>query len=492
MSNLSISRIVSVNVVLSPLAAQAQDLSTLLVLGTSDVIDVVQRLRTYTSAESVAADFGVNAPEYQAALLWFSQSPQPTQIKIGRWAQSETPGQLIGGTLSDQAQQIATWNAIANGGFQFELGGVAVILNNINFAAATNLNGVADIIAATPGFAGLTVEYDDVYKRFVWTSVATGVGASVSFLAAAGGQDISSLLGGTAGDGAYEADGIDAETPAAAATLFDTLFGQTWYALTFTSLTDDEHMTVCPVIEASSNKHIYGISTQESGCLSSAIDTDIMSRTKAGNFKRSLVQYSSTNPYSICSYLGRALTVNYNGQNTVITMKFKQEPTITAESLTADQVDALEAKNGNVFVSYQNDTAIVENGTQASGNFTDEVTGTDWLATTIQTACYNLLYLSPTKIPQTDQGSNRIVNTIESVCSQGVANGLIAPGIWDSDGFGTLNPGDYMPQGFYVFAPPVSSQSAADRAARKSVPIQVAVKLAGAVHTIDVTINVNR
>jgi hypothetical protein len=35
-------------------------------------------------------------------------------------------------------------------------------------------------------------------------------------------------------------------------------------------------------------------------------------------------------------------------------------------------------------------------------------------------------------------------------------------------------------------------QAQADREARKSPPIQIALKLAGAVHTVDIIVNVNR
>ena len=85
-----------------------------------------------------------------------------------------------------------------------------------------------------------------------------------------------------------------------------------------------------------------------------------------------------------------------------------------------------------------------------------------------------------------------LTNTVEAVCSQAVTNGLLAPGVWTSGGFGSLSMGDFLPKGFYVYAPPIASQNSADRAARKSVPIQVAAKLAGAIHTVNVLINVNQ
>jgi hypothetical protein len=192
------------------------------------------------------------------------------------------------------------------------------------------------------------------------------------------------------------------------------------------------------------------------------------------------------------SALARIMTTDYTANNTVITLMYKQEPGIVPETLNETQVNNLEAKNGNVFVAYNNNTAIIEPGVCFSGDFLDTVIGTDWLALNIQTDVYNLLYTTPTKIPQTDAGNHQIATTIANRCSQGVTNGLLAPGVWNQAGFGSLKQGDYLPDGFYVYAPPIASQVQADRAARKSVTFQVAAKLAGAIQTVDILINVNR
>jgi Protein of unknown function (DUF3383). len=145
-----------------------------------------------------------------------------------------------------------------------------------------------------------------------------------------------------------------------------------------------------------------------------------------------------------------------------------------------------------VFVGYDNNTNIIQPGVVASGDFIDTIFGADWLAIDIQNTVYNLLYTSPTKIPQTDSGNHLIATGIEAVCAQGVENGLLAPGTWTQAGFGALNQGDFLPKGYYVYAPPISLQNTADRAARKSVTFQVAAKLAGAIHTVDVLVNINR
>ncbi|MFX5801658.1 DUF3383 family protein, partial [Acinetobacter baumannii] len=73
-------------------------------------------------------------------------------------------------------------------------------------------------------------------------------------------------------------------------------------------------------------------------------------------------QYSSSSPYAAASLFGRLLTTDFNANNTTITLMYKQEPGIVPESLTSSQADALQAKNGNVFVEYSNDTAIIQYG----------------------------------------------------------------------------------------------------------------------------------
>ncbi|MFX5157774.1 DUF3383 family protein, partial [Acinetobacter baumannii] len=67
-----------------------------------------------------------------------------------------------------------------------------------------------------------------------------------------------------------------------------------------------------------------------------------------------------------------------------------------------------------------------------------------------------------------------------------------APGVWNSAGFGALKQGDTLAKGYYVYAPAIATQSQADREARKAVPFQVAAKEAGAIHTVDVLVTVNR
>lgn len=493
MSVLPVSRLIHVGVNLTPSGAQGQDLSTLLIMGTSTVIDPVERMRTYNRIEDVASDFGTSAEEYLAAVLWFEQVPQPSSLLIGRWVDAASTGGIKGATLAAANQAMSAWTSITNGSFIFTKdAGSAQTITGLNFSAATNLNAVAATIQAA--LTGVTVVWNANYARFEMTSTTTGATSAISFLTTAGsGTDISGQLGlRINSSGAYRFPGQAAESALAAVTVMSLQFGQQWYAVVVPSAIDDDHLEIAPFIEASNTKHFYGITTQEAGVLSAVSTTDIAYLLKQLGYKKTMVQYSSSNAYAVVSALARILTTNYNGNSTVITLMYKQEPGIVAEGINTTQVGALEAKNCNVFAAYDNNTAIFEPGVTCSGIFTDIVLGTDWLAVDLITNLYNLLYTSTTKIPQTDAGTHLLVTTCESVLSQAVINGLLAPGVWNAGGFGQLAQGDYLSKGFYVYAPSVNDQDPADRAARISVPIQIAAKLAGAVHEVVVNVLVNQ
>ncbi|EMC3961601.1 DUF3383 domain-containing protein [Pseudomonas aeruginosa] len=493
MQTLAVSDVVSVQVVMSPKAAATRDFGALLILGSSPVVDVNERIRQYSSLDGVVADFGTGAPEYLAANLYYSQSPQPETLFVGRWAKTATSALLKGGALSDAQQALANFTAVTAGGMKITIDGTLKTLSAVDLSAVTNLNGVASAVTAKLGASGTCV-WNAAFDRFEITSSTTGATSTITYASApTTGTDISALLGLVTGVASAPVDGVAAES------LVDAVadiagMSNAWYGLLVadSTLSESDVLSVAAFIEGSGQSRIFGFATQNALALDGTSTTDIVAKLKAANYKRTFVQFSSSSPYATASIFGRAFTVNFQGNNTTITLKFKQEPGVTAEGLNETQAAALKAKNCNVFVNYSNDTAIIQEGVMANGYFFDEVHGLDWLQNDLQTAVYNLLYTSTTKIPQTDQGINRIVTTICQRLDQAVANGLVAPGQWNGPEFGALKTGQFLSTGYYVYAPPVATQSQADRESRKAPVIQVAVKLAGAVHFADIIVNVNR
>ena len=379
---LPLNRITNVTVTLSARAAQGRNFGSMLILGDSTVIQIAERLRAYSSPDDIGDDFGVDSEEYKAAVIWFSQQPQPTLVYVGRWVK----------TLADG-----------------EAGTAESLLEAVN--ALMDYNAWYGLHLAVP-----------------------------------------------------EADYPD----------------------------DATIITVSAAIEASTVSRIFGITTDEATILDAATTTDLASKLKAAKYSRTFIQYSTSSRYAALSAFARAFTVDFTGSNTTITLKFKQEPGITYETLGTSQANNLEAKNCNVYVYYENDTAILEQGVMSNGDFFDERHGLDWLQNAVQTADFNTLYTSTTKIPQTDAGTTTRIANIELVLDKAVQNGLFAPGKWTGGPMGQLNTGDMLTKGYYTWAENVDDQLQVDREARKGVPIQVAGKLAGAVHYGSVAITVVR
>ncbi|MEE2180601.1 DUF3383 family protein [Klebsiella pneumoniae] len=377
---LPVSNVVNVDVIMSPVAATGRNFGALLILGTSTVIPVTERIRQYSAIEDIGDDFGADSPEYEAATIFFSQSPKPTLVYIGRWAKTLAEG---------------------------EAGAVETLLQAVNAC----------------------LQYTNWYGLAI----------------------------------ADSADLVEADV-----------------------------ISVAAAIEASSLSRILAVTTADVNVLVSGNTDNIGYKLKAAGYSCTFWQYSSSSKYAAISAFGRAFTVNFTGNNTTITLKFKTEPGVTHETLTTAQASAIDAINGNVYVYYANDTAIIQQGVMANGDFFDERHGLDWLQNYVQTNLYNLLYTSATKIPQTDAGVTRLMTNVEASLDQAVNNGLIAPGVWNGGPIGQIESGDTLTKGYYVYADAVANQAQSDREARKSPVIQAAIKLAGAIHYGDVQINVVR
>lgn len=709
--SLSVSGLVRVVVNLSPQAAAVRSFGVLMIAGDSNVINGLERFRTYLTIEGVAADFGVDAPEYKAAALYFGQTPKPRTLMIGRWLRVATPAENIGGILSASEQALANFTAISSGGMVIVIDGVTKTLTGLNFTGVTNLNGVATVINSA--LTGGSVVWNG--SEFIVSSATTGAGAKasgsitldtnpsygvqasgtitlsgqpspadtvtingtvVTFVSGTpsgnqvqiGGDSTATALAlqaflqasadanlaactyntiglittitarayGTAGNaygllksganiavsGSTLAGGVAADTltvngtaltfvaaspganqvlvgPTATATAANlqtflaasvdsniilatyatsgtvttvtaaaagtagnsftlvkssshiTLSGAVltgglvpssvgyattgsgtdisaqlkltsatsqaliggygaespvecaaemanrsaaWYGLMFQASvqpTDNQNLAVSDFIEALDLTRIFGVTITNTNVLSALVTTDLASLMKAAAYRQSFCQYSQ-NAYAIASFFGRAFSVNFNANRSTITLMFKQEPGVTGEDLSENQALILKNKRCNVFVDYVNDTMIIQHGVMSGPAYFDEIHGLDWLQNAIQTACYNVLYQSSTKIPQTDAGVNQLTNAIGGVCDAAVNNGLVAPGVWNADGFGTLEPGQYLKTGYYIYAQPIALQSQSDRETRVAPPIQLAVKLAGAIQSMDVIVNVNR
>ncbi len=396
--------------------------------------------------------------------------------------------------------------------------GNQVLIGGTDLITATNLNTFlnasvdTNISKATYSVSGLvvTVTYKSVGTNgnsFTLAKSSTAITLSASDLAGgtnasavtymtspASGQDISSLFGMTASLALPLVPGYAAESALQAVQALDVL-DPNWYGLMFASSvmpTDSDNLQIAPYIQADVVTRLFGITDQNTNVLSSEVSNDLASELLALNYTQSFIAYCSTNAYSVASAFGRLFTVNLSGNNTMIDLCYKQMPGIAAENLNTEEADVLQSKHCNVFAEYDNDTSIFQYGITCGDQLIYETFADNALQNSIQTNCYNVLYTATALVPQTDQGEQQFVNAISQSCQQYVTNGYGAPGQWNATGFGSLQEGQYLKTGYYIYAPPVSSQSEMDRAAKKSVPFQVAFKEAGSNQTVFISVSVNQ
>jgi len=494
MSALSLSDLISFQVVYSAVPVQAQSLSNIFIGGSTlipgtnaPIIDVVSRKRDYSSLNAIATDFGTTAPEYLAASIWFAQSPQPTQVSIGSWAKASTSAQLIGSVLTPTNSLLGTWTAITNGGFTISIDGSPQNVNSLNFSAATNLAYVASTISGV--LVGAICIYNNVYNQFEFVSVATGTSATLSFTTSPiSGQDISTLLGTSQASGAYVANGINAETALQAALIYDNQFGQDWFGIYIAGATDFDNIQIAEYIEGATNSHATAVPNQDTATLLLNDTTNVSYELQQLKLNTAWSQYSLTSPYAIISLFARLLTTNLSGTNTCISTMWKTEPNIIPEALSTSQVNNLQTYNTNVYANVatgSGNTPILLSGKAASGQWIDTVYYATAFKVLCQAAIFNLFYTTGTKIAQTDSGTHQVVAVVTQICQQFVTNGFIAPsGYWNGGTVGPWTNGSFLPNGFAIYALPVAQQNLADRSARKLVPIQIALLINGAVNTV--------
>lgn len=260
-----------------------------------------------------------------------------------------------------------------------------------------------------------------------------------------------------------------------------------WYACYITEATDQIIIDAALVVEAL-DPASYMFADSDTAAIAAGTTGNLAEVLIGLGYDRTLLQYSVT-ANSGAAIMGYAMGANGFDKPTY-TLKFKQEIGITPDTLTTAEVTAIEANNANVYVN-RGGYKIFENGTAASGIFFDEILGLDMLAESIKVGVMNL-FTTTLKIPQTDAGVTQIIGAVTNPCDEAVRRNFIAPGIWTGAPIGNVATGDTLPLGYKIIADPVSSQSQADREARKAPPISVLVKLAGAIHSAIINVYVNR
>lgn len=481
-----ISSIVNVDIAIGAVFPSRAGFGTLnIVTEETGVIGLAERIRSYSTIEQVAADWSANTEVYKCALAYFSQQPKPTSLKVSTRYETDQSAELRGGA----SNTLASFTAISDGSFTISIDGSSQDITGLDFSADLSLDDVASAIqialqaVASGGYTLATCTHDG--NRFFITSGTTGATSTISFLTSvspATGTDISSLLQMRQGEGT-KSNGIDGETITASLNAIENIDSD-WYGLVFTKeVRDLVIINTEDAVEAAANwcearVKVFANTTNDIDSYDSVSTTDIGYLLKAADLRRTITTYSSySDQYPSASILGRAFTVNFSQVNSVITLKFKQLPTITVESLTQNQKNVLDNKNINSYISVGGNSFFSES-IMANSVFFDEVHGVDWLQNAVQTNVYGYLLTRTTKVPYTNKGLAAIEQQVINALDEAVRNGLLAPGE-------TID-GEFLANGYKTTVIPVEDVSTTDKENRTYGGLSFIALGSGAIHSVQI------
>lgn len=478
-----ISNVVKVTIGATPVFPKGKGFGLLNIIGNSTSLPQGDRIRFYTDITSVGVDFSANSEEYKAAAIFFAQNPRPTTLAISRRFTAATAGELLGGPGASQV--ISDYTSITTGAFAISVDGVVKQVTAIDFTGAANMNAIAAIIQTRLQIVAASATCVWTGKQFLLHSGTTGPTSTLSFGSApAGGVDISTLIDIDAVGGAKVTAGSAVETVTQALNNL-LLIDSSWYGYTFVKGLTDNEITIAAAWAPTANR-VYGYTVSNPNNLDGSSTAGVGYLIKATGNKRALGLWSNIDDYGHVSAMARLFATDYRATNSAITLKFKVLPNITTLTLTETQRLALVKFNLNYYTNF-GDSPMLAEGVMADGTFADQTHALDWLQNTIETNVFGFLYTTP-RVAQTDKGVAQVVQRVDKSWDQAANAGLIAAGEWQGNDFGAIKQGDFLAKGYYSYAPPVASQSQADRAARLAPPITTVGLGSGAIHGVSVEV----
>ncbi len=499
--SLPISQVVDVTLQQSPQGAQKRDFSVAAIFTSEKCANPNLRYVVVSDANQVATMFGTNSDAYRAALALFSARPKPKNAIIAKyWRQEvqvpDTKAKINGSTLSATYIQFKN---ITDGYFSFYLNGKIITADKLDFSSVSNLTDVAGIIDARLVGSGAIFNYDAVGNRFFMFAMADGRDASFGYAFDSGENgtyigELTNLIAGRAT--LVEGEWMTKHKKESISEALNALQNQhqNWYGAYFANtITDAELIEAHDWIASQGVENAKILAYTETRPANIEYnDKNPLKTLSKRNSGRLMVQYNNTgNVHAAAELLGIALTTVWNGINTAKTVKFKQQTSVTSDDkITVNEATKCRRLGINYYTDYAGVNMLAE-GVMLGGTFIDETTGLDAFINAVQIQAFNTLQGQPTKIPQTDRGQEILISSIKVIGEQFIKNGFLGLGKWTLGDLGGLSYGDQI-NGYYFYSDSFETQDIADREARKMMPINCALKLAGAGHSVDIIVQFNR
>ena len=468
MSTLSLKPVVDVYYNLGAISAPRSGFNLGAIMGSSTVISSSVRGVVFDSVDAmIEYGFSSTSDEVKAAQVYFAATSRPSSLYVARWVKESTAA------INKYNGPISNGNIVTIGEDSYTVGD-----------GTNDTTTIAGIASAATAAGATTVNYTPTTINIVFTAISTGSSSEATPLEVTKGtgndvKDVENILG------------EDAETPVVAVQSARAK-NKEWYSIAFVEdITESQSKDVAAYIESTetSNPSTYFLHTSDSTVFE-GVTSNLFEVLDNLSYKRT-IGTASTQPYTHVGAMGYAMGQTRDTAGSTYTLGLKEIPGTLPDDLTATQVSNVESKNGNVYISRGSYYNIYEKGKVFSGAWFDEIIQLDKLCNNLQLDVMDLLYSNPA-IPQTNAGMARILATLEKRCQDAVKIGFVAPGQWNGTNILNLASGDYLATGYLIQSESFESQSQADREARKAPYIYIALKLAGAIQSVVVQVDVNR
>jgi hypothetical protein len=455
-----LSPFVSVSSTVEPVAPASPAFNAGLIVGNSGVIPSAganSRTRQYASTSAMLQDgFEASDPEYLAAQLYYSQSPAPSLLYVG--AQDPTAIQTAVIDSSAEGTGYVVGDTLTAGG------------------AGTGATFKVTAIGAEGAITTLQLQ-----TQGTGYAVATGV----------------ALTGGTGTAAELNITAIG-ETLLQAVTACR-IVNANWYTVMACGAVKADHIAIAEYIQSATPQATYIYATADADA-QNGLNTSVFAQLQAQSINRALGIYSTTqggvapnNAYAAAAIMGVAMGLNTGLPGSNFVLAFKTLVGVTPENgyLDQSQQAAIQAVNGNTYITYGNGRTFLSPGTMGNGQFFDIILGVDMLASDIQQTEIDLFMDNPS-IPQNNPGEALLLNGATQACERSLTRGFIGPGVWDGTTVGSLANGTSLPSGYYVQAQSFTAQSTSDQQARKGMPIAVSIITANGIQSITISVPVQQ
>lgn len=443
-----------------------------------------QIVALYSDVDTFAADFPSAKAVHKAGVAFFAQSPRPDTLAIGITTGAVFESSHVAGVLTF-ANNPSAGDTVTIGSqtYRFESTMTAEGDVKIGADAATTIThlvktingtGVAntDFYTGTPDLTDFVTVASDSTTITLTALAATQV-ADVQLSES---SSVITVSTPTDTSIATYAEAIQTSSIAGGQKLFG-------WALDSSFRNVGAQIAIANYCQ--SNNLAAFIVTNATAAYDNGSTTDIGYLLQAASNTAACVFYHDiASEYPEVAAMADQLSVDFSGNNTTRTLKFKTCVGITAANITQTQYQNLDAKNYNMVSKTGNTYVLTREGKNAANTwYTDEYVGIQNFREEIQSAVFNVFLSSP-KVPYTMDGQLMLSQAAAAVCQRYVDNGFFADR-QDTDAVGnTINLPAYT-----ISNGNIATASASDRASRIGPPIAITCYLAGAIHKVTLNID---